>query len=225
MVRAYSVDCLQHLSCKVFLRTLSQRRGIQHHASFYCKALFRCWREPLKVAPDTKIGIYSMKKTILTLSILASVLLIAGCGTPPKLIGEVNMISTRNISTDFNYQQLTAYSGGSNRQLKKSKSTNIQDAVTQTVKSVPGGEFLMNVKIYLVNNQFYAVEGDVWGHSIESGGYQGYKIGDPIMWKDSFSNYKKGKIIAIKDTEKCVVEDESGRKYTIKFDDLMRSTE
>ena len=34
MVRAYSVDCLQHLCSKVFLRTLSQRRGIQYHASF-----------------------------------------------------------------------------------------------------------------------------------------------------------------------------------------------
>ena len=172
------------------------------------------------------LGISIMRIGIISLmTATAALLLMTGCETSTKLIGEVNMISTRNISTDFNYQQLTTYSGGSNRQLKKSKSTNIQDAVTQTVKAVPGGEFLMNVKIYIVNNQYYAVEGDVWGHSVEQGGYQGYKIGDAVMWKDSFSNYRKGKVTAIKDTEKCIVEDENGRKYTVKFDDLMRSSQ
>jgi hypothetical protein len=57
MVRAYSVDCLQHLSCKVFLRTLSQRRGIQHHAFFTLLPLGA--EESKKVAPDTIIGITS----------------------------------------------------------------------------------------------------------------------------------------------------------------------
>ena len=37
MVRAVRVDCLLHLNLRYFLRTLSQRRGIQHHASFYWK--------------------------------------------------------------------------------------------------------------------------------------------------------------------------------------------
>lgn len=55
MVRAYSVDCLQHLSCKVFLRTLSQRRGIQHHASFITLLPLGAG-ENKKVAPDTNRG-------------------------------------------------------------------------------------------------------------------------------------------------------------------------
>ena len=55
MVRAYSVDCLQHLCSKVFLRTLSQRRGIQHHASFITLLPLGAG-ENKKVAPDTNRG-------------------------------------------------------------------------------------------------------------------------------------------------------------------------
>lgn len=51
MVRAYSVDCLQHLSCKVFLRTLSQRRGIQHYASFYNPAPLGAGESKQKLRP------------------------------------------------------------------------------------------------------------------------------------------------------------------------------
>lgn len=164
-----------------------------------------------------------MNRIYKVLLLVATTLSLCSCSTSTRLIGEVNMISNRNINTSFDYQQLSAYSGGSKRQLKKTKCLNIHDAVNQTVKSVPGGEFLMNAKIYYVNNKYYAVEGDVWGRAINSNGYQGYKIGDFVMWKSGFNIIKKGKIIAIKDSENCIIEDENSKKHTVEYSKLMHA--
>ena len=89
--------------------------------------------------------------------------LVTAC-TSVKQIGKINMISTRNVDPNLKYEVISTYSGGSKRELKKSKSTSIEDAIDQTVKKVPGGEFLMNCKIYLINSKYIAVEGDVWGN-------------------------------------------------------------
>lgn len=168
-----------------------------------------------------------MKKSILIIvSVALSAFFFTGCRTV-KQIGQVNMISERNIDSKFDYQRITTYSGGSKRQLKKARAENIQEAVAQTVKQVPGGEFLMNVKIYMIRRSFnksryFAVEGDVWGHPIEGGDYQGYKLGDRIMFvKAGIKCY--GKVVAIKNSEKCIVEDDYGHKFTVRYDKLMRS--
>ena len=47
-------------SSQVFLRALSQRRGIQHHASFYSKSPSRCWREQKSCARH-ELGYSTMK--------------------------------------------------------------------------------------------------------------------------------------------------------------------
>ncbi|HEY1871029.1 MAG TPA: hypothetical protein VGG71_08220, partial [Chitinophagaceae bacterium] len=75
---------------------------------------------------------------------------ITSCATPVKQIGKVNMISNRNVDPALNYGVISSYSGGSMRELKHSRATSIDDAIDQTVKKIPGGEFLMNVKIYMV---------------------------------------------------------------------------
>ena len=145
------------------------------------------------------------------------------------------MISTRNYDNSVQYQRLTTYSGASNNQMRKSKSTSIDDAVNQTVKEVPGGEFVMNAKIYAVPNNnakngdprfYYVVEGDVWGIPMaginyQGGGYQGFSLGDIVGWQYG-GRMKKGKIIALKDSKKCVVEDEKGVNFTLNYDKLMR---
>ncbi|MCB0472480.1 MAG: hypothetical protein KDC56_05415, partial [Flavobacteriaceae bacterium] len=62
-----------------------------------------------------------------------------------KQIGKLNMISNRNVDPNLNYQNLTTYSGGSQKELLRSRTKTIEDAVDQTVRKIPGGEFLMNV--------------------------------------------------------------------------------
>ena len=76
---------------------------------------------------------------------------LASCGsTTLKQVGKVNMISNRNVDPKLDYSLLSSYSGGSQRELKKSKAITIEDAVDQTVRKVPGGEFLMNTKLFKV---------------------------------------------------------------------------
>ena len=166
-----------------------------------------------------------MKKNFLFFSFLVvSLISFNSCHTVQQ-IGEVNMISERNIDSKFDYQRITTYSGGSKRQLRKSRAKNLQQAVAQTVKQVPGGEFIMNAKAYIIKRKmstYFAVEGDVWGHPISQGDYQGYKLGDRVMF--SIAGVKVyGKIVAVKDAEKCIVEDDNGHKHTIRYDKLMRA--
>lgn len=165
-----------------------------------------------------------MKKTLFPAIIAALLMTFSSCYSVTQ-IGEVNMISERNIDTKFDYQRITTYSGGSKRQLRKSRAENLQQAVAQTVKQVPGGEFIMNAKAYIVKHRlstYFAVEGDVWGHPITTGDYQGYKLGDRVMFSDAGIK-RYGKIVAVKDSEKCIVEDDHGRKHTVRYDKLMRA--
>lgn len=89
-------------------------------------------------------------------------------------IGNLNMVSTRNIETTQKYELLQRYVEHSKKEMKKTRATTLQEAIDKTVKKVEGGEYLMNAKIYTIvhNNGFnltyyYAVEGDVWGNKIK----------------------------------------------------------
>jgi hypothetical protein len=144
-----------------------------------------------------------------------------------KQIGKVNMISNRNVDPNLKYTIITTYSGGSDSELKKSKATTIEDAVDKTVKKVPGGEFVMNVKIYRVSHgnsgpQFFAVEGDVWGNATHQG-FRGFKVGDRVTWKQKGKFYN-GTIIALKDDKSCLIEDDTSDK-TIEqlYDDITKT--
>ena len=148
--------------------------------------------------------------------------------TSVKQIGKVNMISTRNVDPNLNYDVISTYSGGSRRVLKKSKSNSIQEALDKTVKKVPGGEFLMNCKIYLVKSKYIAVEGDVWGILTQLT-FRGFKIGDKVTWKKKdIINGKRiltGTITALKDDETCYVkvDNENDKAVELSYDDLTKS--
>lgn len=165
-------------------------------------------------------------RVFLVLMTGAVALMMASC-TTVTMIGEMNMVSSRNISTTFDYQKLATYSGGSKARITQSKAVTLRDAVDYVVREVPGGEFLMNAKVYIVDHgkgkYNFAVEGDVWGYPTEKGDYNGFKLGDYVMWNSGFG-YVKGKIVAIKDSETCIVQSEkNGTKRTVKFDTLMRA--
>lgn len=132
------------------------------------------------------------------------------------------MLSTRNVDQNGNYELKASYSGGSQKELKKTKSETIEDAINQTVKKVPGGEYLMNVKIYLVDGTYFAVEGDVWGRA-GNNAFRGFAVGDVVTWKQLGGNIVTGKIHTLKDDVKCIVQAEDGELIEKKYDDLSKA--
>ena len=87
-----------------------------------------------------------------------------------KDIGNLTMVSTRNVETTKSYQSIKKYASLTKKELRKTRATSIQAAIDEVVRKVDGGEYLMNVKIYQVAKSngfavlyYYAVEGDVWG--------------------------------------------------------------
>lgn len=123
-------------------------------------------------------------KFISILNLLIFVLFFtSGCSTSITKIGTLNMISHRNVDPSLDYRLVSSYSGGNEKELKKSRAENLEDAIEQMVKKVPGGEFLMNVKVYEIKDKYFAVEGDVWGKA-DNVSYRGFTLGDRVVCKD-----------------------------------------
>lgn len=156
----------------------------------------------------------------ISLTVLFFTLIFTSC-TSSKQIGSVNMISNRNVDPSLNYAAISTYSGGTNRELRKSRATTIEDAINQTVKKIPGGEFLMNAKIFLVDKKYYAVEGDVWG-TTSNISYRGFKSGDKVTWKVNGS-YKSGVIKSLTDDKSCLVETDSGNVVEKRYDKISKA--
>lgn len=157
-------------------------------------------------------------KNLLIMAI--STLLISSCSSTYKQIGRLNMVSNRNVNPEGKYKLITTYSGSSEREILKSRHNSIEEAVDATVRSVQGGEFLTNVKIYLVDNTYFCVVGDVYGAvDPKEVTYRGFKIGDNVRWKYGDRNYT-GTIVGWIDAETCTVEDEKGKFLEKDFDTL-----
>ena len=165
----------------------------------------------------------SMKNLFFVLLVLS--VAFTGCKSV-RQIGKVNMISNRNVDPSMKYQVITTYSGGSKNEFKKSKALSIEDAIDQTVRKVPGGEFIMNAKIYLLKEKYIAVEGDVWGNAGERS-YRGFKVGDFVTWKTSLINgnkYLKGTISTLKDDKKCLVKlIDTDKTVELQYDEISKT--
>ena len=160
-----------------------------------------------------------MKKIVIALFV-ALLLTLTSC-TSIKLVGKVNMISNRNVESKADYVLIKNYMGASKKELKKSRAASIEDAIDQTVKNTAGGEFLKNVKIYLVNSSYFAVEGDVWGLS-NNQNYRGWKVGDKVQWK-SLGKVLTGIITDLKDaTNASIKQDADGKIKDVPYDKLSK---
>jgi hypothetical protein len=141
-----------------------------------------------------------------------------------KKIGEVNMISNRNIDSGANYKVLRNYMGMSDEEIERTESKSIHDAVDQTVKNTPGGEFLKNAKLYEVKKGdafYFAVEGDVWGLE-ENANYRGFRVGNKVQWKSLLST-NTGVITDLKDSKECTIKiDGSGKIEIVEYDELLK---
>ena len=154
---------------------------------------------------------------------IVTLFLVCACSSV-KQIGRVNMISTRNIDASADYKLLSAYVGGRKSELRRNKSKTIDEAVNKTVKDVPGGEYLMNVKIYRVGDSHFAVEGDVWGLADNQSRY-GFRIGDGVLWQTRFDSFEQGTIVSCIDSEKCYVKTKEGKLVKKKYSDLIHSSD
>jgi hypothetical protein len=178
----------------------------------------------------TIINLTLMKllKTLIAIILIAAIY--SSC-TTVKQIGSVNMLSTRNIDASTKYTLISSYAGGSDKEIKKSTCKTIEDAVNAAVKKIPGGEYLMNVKIYVVDDKYYATEGDVWGNP-QTLSYRGFKVGDKVTWKNKNiiskakggSAYLTGIITSLKDDKTCfVMTDADDKIVELSYDDISKS--
>ncbi len=159
--------------------------------------------------------------------ILVAVIFISSCAKVVEL-GKLNMISDRNIDTKTEYVLIKNYAGGSAKEikkaLKKTKAITIDAAVNETVRNVPGGEYLKNVKFYGVmkkKKMYLLVEGDVWGIAGNES-FRGFKVGDVVQWKE-LTISKKGIITGLTDAEKCMVrEDGKENSQSLKYSSITK---
>ena len=95
--------------------------------------------------------------------ILPFALLLASCGGYQR-IGSLSMISTRNMDRSITYVPIQR---GVEATARMRNDDALQEAVDQCVNSVPGGEYLMNVAVFVKDNgQRVRVRGDVWGTAV-----------------------------------------------------------
>lgn len=158
-----------------------------------------------------------MKKMIALFTLL---LLLSGCFSV-KQIGDLNMISTRNIDSKTEYVVVRNYMGGSKKELKKLKAPNLEQALDNVVRNTPGGEYVMNAKVFIINGKYFAIEGDVWGKPGDHN-FKGFKVGDIVQWKER-TKIHRGTIVDLKDHIVATVKDDDSDVLTkVKYADMIK---
>lgn len=147
-------------------------------------------------------------------------------------IGDINMMSSRNISNNQeSYVLLKSYAGGTKeeqKRAKKEKVLSLEAAINIVVRGTVGGEYLKNVKVFLVDKKYIAVEGDVWGIKDADQNFRGFKVGDRALYQDKSvlgEKYKKGKIVAIKDDKKLLFQPDGEGISEVEYKYLTRIQE
>lgn len=120
-------------------------------------------------------------------------------------IGDLTMISNRNVDSKTDYKVLQQYVVAT---AKSKKGDPLEAALDNAVKKVAGGEFMKNTKIYVkVNGKKIKVEGDVWGippvgtnvtKSVEAN--IKFEVGNSVSFKDSFGKIQEGTILGLNQT-------------------------
>lgn len=208
-----------------------------------------------------------MLKSLLLFLLLSTCLF--GCKNNYYIIqpaGELNLISTRNYETKVEYSQLKTYAGVDRSQIDNAianskggkikskskvfteintfKSKSLNESIDAVVKSVSGGEYLTNAKIYLVYHYsgrnlipstFYIASGDVWGTKSSEDNIKGFKNGDKIVFTYSkelkttigkvfngrVNNQYIGKILELKSAT-AIINLESGEVIEIPYINMVK---
>jgi hypothetical protein len=169
---------------------------------------------------------------------ILGIIFMASCSSkvsiPPKtLIGRLSVAGTRNVESNPKYVLLKSYSGASDKELLSTTAKSLEEAIDQTVKKTPGGEYMTNLKVYQVRKKdgiYFAVEGDVYGQR-ENANINGFRVGDRVTWKSksllskvgASNKFPSGIIKALKDEKTCYVQlDDSEKIIEISYDELAK---
>lgn len=165
-----------------------------------------------------------LKKTFLFVAFwtAAAAFFLTGCFSVQE-IGRMASYEPRNLDTSVKYVLLKNYMGGRMEDFKKTRAKTIDQAVIDVVRKSPGGEFLKNVKIYIISGRYVAVEGDVWGIPINHN-YRGFQVGERVQWGDmTKKNPPTGSVHELLNDRECVVRsDEGGKLITVSYDELQK---
>lgn len=143
-------------------------------------------------------------------------------------LGTVTVLSSKQIDFNKKYCLKQSFAGSSNKELKKNASptNNINEALDNLIKSVPGGIFVMNARI-LYGLHGVTVTGDVYGLCDEEDKKENaqtqnsFSVGDDVMFKKGES-FIKAEIEAIKNDNECIIRSQSGAYFPAKFSDLIK---
>jgi len=165
-----------------------------------------------------------MKRKLFYFGVLS--ILMSSCAY--QRIGDLTMISNRNVDSGKEYVLIQRNVEGKAKMKKNDALERAIDAATEEFN----GEYLMNVKVYVKDNgKKIKVEGDVWGLkstrvSVESSVTKKieFKTGDTVTFQNS-GKLTEGKIIGI-NANGAIVEYSNmlrqTKKKEISFDELTK---
>lgn len=159
-------------------------------------------------------------------SLLLAALLLTSCGGWQR-VGQMTMVSTRNVDGAQPYVLLVR---GAEATAKMKQDDAMQMAVDAAVAQHPGGEYMMNVSVYVKENgKAVKVNGDVWGIASAANtassvvtGSSDMRTGDRVAFKLG-GHVTEGTIVGIRPTS-AVVEYTSGTKQLMKELDYSKLT-
>lgn len=159
--------------------------------------------------------------------LILSAVLLCGCSSSKfVLVGDVNMISTRNVDSKTDYELIKTGTDDSQNNFKKIKAATVDGSINNVVINSPGGEFLKNAKLY-TDGKNWAIIGDVWGVS-KSANVEGFRIGDMVLIKSNSlltkEKFVKAEITGFKDRNTCIVRLEGGTMKEINYTELSKAT-
>ncbi len=163
----------------------------------------------------------------ITFGLILVCLIFSSCNVYDNL-GTVTVLSSKQIDFNKKYCLKQSFAGSSKKELKKNASptNNINEALDNLIKSVPGGIFVMNARI-LYGLHGVTVTGDVYGLCDEDEKNENvqaqysFSIGDHVMFQDGDS-FIKAEIEAVKNDTECIIRSENGAYFPAKFSDLIK---
>lgn len=158
-----------------------------------------------------------MKKMLF---IVATVLL-TSCA---NRLGDLTLLSNRNYDKSQNYELLKQ---DVQVKVKTKKDDVIERAVDKATSSVPGGEHLQNVTLWVSpSGKKLKLQGDVYGirpAEVPQASTQTWKVGDKVQYK-TLTGRKTGVIIDVSNNEEATIKlDDSGNSETVPYKKLMKN--
>lgn len=159
-----------------------------------------------------------MKKTLF----IAGTLVLGSCA---NRLGDLTLLSNRNYDKSQEYVLLKQ---DVHVKVKTKKNDVIERAVDKATSSVPGGEYLQNVTLWVSpSGRKLKLEGDVYGvrpsELPQAGTHTEWKVGDKVQYK-TLTGRKTGVIIDVSNNEQATVKlDESGNSETVPYKKLMKN--